>query len=107
MGCAGFNTGDSANMPLGEGELELGYWIGKPFWGRGFATEAARAIVDRGFSELGLRGIHAVYFDGNARSEKVLAKLGFSHVCTKRNVPCKLLGDSRIEHFVYLDANAN
>ena len=106
IGCVGFNAGEAANMPLGAGELELGYWIGKPFWGHGYATEAARALVERGFSTLGLRGIHAAYFDGNDRSRSVLDKLGFSFVRTQNNVACPLLGETRTEHFMYLASHA-
>ena len=102
VGCVGFNAGDAASMPLSDGELELGYWIGKPFWGRGYAVEAARALVERGFGELRLHGIHAAYFDGNVRSRHVLDKLGFTHVRTEKDVECVLLGEKRTEHFMYL-----
>jgi RimJ/RimL family protein N-acetyltransferase len=54
----------------------LGYWYGEPFWGRGYATEAARALVDYHFasgSELLLSGYHL----GNDGSQNVLKKLGF------------------------------
>ena len=102
VGCAGFNAGDAASMPLSDGELELGYWIGRPFWGCGYATEASRALVERGFNELGLRGIHAAYFDGNERSRRVLDKLGFSFTRTEKDVECALLGEKRTEHFMYL-----
>ncbi len=102
VGCAGFNAGDAASMPLSDGELELGYWIGRPFWGCGYATEASRALVERGFNELGLRGIHAAYFDGNERSRRVLDKLGFSYMRTEQDVECVLLGEKRTEHFMYL-----
>ena len=104
VGCAGFNADGTANMPLGADELELGYWIGKPFWNRGFATEAARALVERGFSELGLAGIHAAYFEGNDRSRRVLDKLGFSYMRTQVDAECPLLGEVRIEHFMFLDS---
>ena len=106
VGCAGFNAGDAANMSLDADELELGYWIGRPFWNRGFATEAARALVKRGFSGLGLTGIHAAYFDGNDRSRRVLDKLGFSFVRTQVGVECPLLGEARTEHFMFLGSGA-
>ena len=102
VGCVGFNAGDAASMPLSDGELELGYWIGRPFWGRGYAVEAARALVERGFDELKLCGIHAAYFDGNERSRRVLDKLGFSFMRTEKDVECALLGEKRTEHFMYL-----
>ena len=57
-------------------ENELGYWFGAPFWGRGFATEAARAVTDR-FFQGGGSNLTSGYFLGNARSANVLTKLGF------------------------------
>jgi RimJ/RimL family protein N-acetyltransferase len=56
---------------------ELGYWIAVPAWGRGYATEAARAVVDFGFRELHLNRVHARYFTRNPASGRVLAKVGF------------------------------
>ncbi len=58
---------------------ELGYWIGIPFWRRGFATEAASAVVAFGFETLGLHRIHASHFAGNVASQRVLEKIGMRH----------------------------
>jgi RimJ/RimL family protein N-acetyltransferase len=58
---------------------ELGYWIGVPFWGRGFATEAATAVVAFGFDTLRLHRIHAHHFGGNTASQRVLEKIGMRH----------------------------
>jgi RimJ/RimL family protein N-acetyltransferase len=55
---------------------ELGYWIGRAFWNRGYATEAARAIVDFGFATLGLNRIQAQHFVRNAASGRVMEKIG-------------------------------
>lgn len=55
---------------------ELGYWIGKPWWGQGYATEASRAIVDHGFRKLGLARIFAQCFSRNPASAKVLQNVG-------------------------------
>jgi len=55
---------------------ELGYWIGVEHWGRGFATEAGRAVLDFGFGTLGLNRVEAHCFAGNAASVRVLEKLG-------------------------------
>ena len=55
---------------------ELGYWLGAEFWGNGYATEAAGAIVDFGFTQLGLARIYAQVLDGNEPSCRVLEKLG-------------------------------
>jgi ribosomal-protein-alanine N-acetyltransferase len=58
---------------------ELGYWIGVPFWGRGYATEAARAAVTFGFGTLCLNRIFAHHFAGNTASQRVLEKIGMRH----------------------------
>ena|SRR5271165_4095050 len=55
---------------------ELGYWIGVPHWGNGYATEAAGAVVNYGFSMLGLRRIFASHFANNSASARVLRKIG-------------------------------
>jgi RimJ/RimL family protein N-acetyltransferase len=59
------------------GEGELGYWIGRPFWGRGLATEAAEATLRFGFETLELCAVRAVCLEENPASLRVLAKLGF------------------------------
>ncbi|MBW7932803.1 MAG: GNAT family N-acetyltransferase [Gemmatimonadaceae bacterium] len=55
---------------------ELGYWIAVPHWGHGYATEAARAVVDYGFRTLHLHRIQARHFVRNAASGRVMQKLG-------------------------------
>ena len=56
---------------------ELGYWLGKPFWGRGIITEAARAMTGYGFETIGLLRIDAGVKAGNAASVRVLEKVGY------------------------------
>lgn len=58
-------------------EAELSFWVGRPFWGRGYATAAARATVDRAFDALGINRIVAHYMVRNPASGRVLARLGF------------------------------
>ena len=55
---------------------ELGYWIGKEYWGRGYCTEAARAILKYGFRQLNLNKITSSHFVRNPASGKVLRKIG-------------------------------
>lgn len=57
---------------------ELGYWVGRPFWGKGYATEAASALVGYGFSALGLVEIHAHHMLRNPASGRVLEKVGMA-----------------------------
>lgn len=66
-------------LDAGNDAAELGYWIGKPYWGRGYASEAARAVVAWGFRELELNRIHASHFPRNPASGAVLRKIGMRH----------------------------
>jgi RimJ/RimL family protein N-acetyltransferase len=60
-----------------EGKPELGYWLGTQFWGQGYATEAARAVIDHAFSELGCEDLHSGARISNPASRRVLEKCGF------------------------------
>ena len=55
---------------------EIGYWLGVPYWGRGYVTEAVAAILEFGFEELGLHRLYAGYFSRNAASGRVMEKNG-------------------------------
>ncbi len=59
-------------------DIEIGYRFKRAFWGRGYAGEACQACLDYAFGELGLREVVAVAHPENARSHRVLAKLGFA-----------------------------
>lgn len=63
---------------------EIGYWLGKPWWGRGFASEAAQRTLDWGFETLELNRIHAGYMAHNPASGGVLTKLGMQHEGLRR-----------------------
>ena len=58
------------------GAVEMGYWIGRPYWGRGYATEACTALVDIARA-LGLGSLEGSHFVDNPASARVLEKLGF------------------------------
>ena len=64
----------SLNIKHNKGEL--GYWLGKPYWNKGFMTEAAQALVEFGFETLGLKKIFASHLVDNPASGKVMKKIG-------------------------------
>ena len=68
---------------------EIGYWIGVPYWGRRYASEAAAELVRYGFEEMGLNRIFAAYFARNAASGSVLRKIGMKHEGTLRQAAKK------------------
>jgi RimJ/RimL family protein N-acetyltransferase len=72
-------------LRMKEEELaEIGYWIGLPFWGRGFASEAARQVIRYGFEERGLHRIFAAHFTRNPASGKVMVNAGMKFEGTLR-----------------------
>ena len=78
IGCVGLMIGECSNFKLPSNEGELGYWMGVPYWGHGYATEACRALVDWGFSELDLEKIWAGAFEDNTASQRVQEKCGLT-----------------------------
>lgn len=83
---------------LPSGEDELGYWVARPFWGQGIATEAGRAVIANARHSLRLKRLVSGHFLDNPASGRVLAKLGFKPGATTMRysagrgaeVPCKL-----------------
>ena len=63
---------------------ELGYWVGLDYWGRGYCTEAALALVRHGFETMGLHRILAHHFSRNPASGRVMQKIGLRHEGTLR-----------------------
>jgi len=58
---------------------EIGYWIGKPYWRKGYCTEAAEAVLRYGFQVLGLNRVYATHMTRNPRSGRVMQKIGMKH----------------------------
>jgi RimJ/RimL family protein N-acetyltransferase len=60
--------------------VEVAWRLARPYWGHGYATEAARAALDYGFGQLGLREIVAVTVPANRRSRRVMERLGMTRI---------------------------
>lgn len=86
-------------------ECELGYWIGKPFWGQGLMPEAAEELLRHGFEDLGMNKVWAGYYDGNTKSKRVQEKLGFKYQWTTKDVDVPLLKEKRVGHVNLLTKN--
>ena len=83
-------------------ECELGYWLGKPFWGRGYIPEAAMELLRHGFEDLEMTTIWCGYYDGNMKSKRVQEKIGFQYHHTCEEVPVTLLNEVRVGHTNYM-----
>ena len=86
------------DMTERDDECELGFWLGKPFWGRGYIPEAAAEIIRHGFEDLGMQTIWCGYYDGNQKSKRAQEKIGFvyHHTCNDVSVP--LINEVRVGH---------
>jgi RimJ/RimL family protein N-acetyltransferase len=71
--------GIGLRIEMQQQHAELGYWLGVPYWGQGYATEAAREMLRYGFEDLGLHRIFASHFKHNPASGRILKKLGMKY----------------------------
>ena len=78
IGCIGLHGDEDAPW------AEFGYWLGVPFWGNGYATEALSEILRFGFEDRGLRRIEACHFAHNPASGRVMQKAGLVHEGTQK-----------------------
>ncbi len=93
MGSIGLYHGGLAKNP---DELELGYWIGVPYWGQGLVPEASMEMLRHAFEELGLNRVWCAYYEGNDKSKRVQEKLGFVFQCRMENVRVSALNETRV-----------
>lgn len=93
----------NANIPTNSNEAEIGYWIGRPYWGQGLIPEAVLECLRICFEEKGCTRVWCGYYEGNDKSRRVQEKCGFRHHHTvaKKEVP--LLNESRTEHVSVLE----
>ena len=86
IGCIGVLRVGSSNLEIAENECEVGYWIAKPYWGKGICTEAMRLVVDYCFNVKNFTTLWGDYFPENPASGKVMEKCGFKD--TGKEVLC-------------------
>ena len=93
----------NANIPTDDREAEIGYWIGRPYWGQGLIPEAVRECLRICFDEQNCIRVWCAYFEGNEKSRRVQEKCGFRYHHTEENKPVSMLGESRTEHITVLE----
>ena len=59
IGCVGYYTHETSNIPIGENDCEVGYWVGKPYWNKGICTEALKLMLDYCINEKHFENIWA------------------------------------------------
>ena len=86
IGCVGYLPASASNLKIEEDQAEVGYWIAKPYWGKGICTEAMRLVVDYCFNVKKFTTLWGDYFPENPASGKVMEKCGFKD--TGKEVLC-------------------
>lgn len=95
IGSVGLHLNGCTDMTDRDDECELGYWLGKPFWGQGLIPEASRELLRYAFEELGMRAVWCGYYDGNEKSKRVQQKLGFVYRYTTEGLDVSLMHERR------------
>ena len=79
-------------------ECELGYWLGKPYWGQGIMPEAAKEMLRHAFEDCGMEKVWCGYYEGNTKSKRVQEKCGFVYQWTTEGVDVPLMHEKRTGH---------
>ena len=79
-------------------ECELGYWIGKPFWGQGLMPEAVMEMLRHAFEDCGMQKVWVGYYEGNTKSKRVQEKCRFRYQWRSENVDVPLMHEKRTGH---------
>ena len=98
IGSIGLMRNGDGIYPIGETELELGFWVGVPHWGHGYAPEASHRLIQYAFEQLNVTCIWCGYYDGNLKSKRAQEKIGFTYHHTLENVEVPLVNDIRTAH---------
>ena len=95
IGCAGYLPAANSNLNIPGDECEVGYWIGKPYWGRGICTEALKLVIDYCFNVKGFKSLWGDYFLQNPASGRVMEKCGFKDTGRETVCPNLEVGSDR------------
>jgi len=74
-----FIGGIGLHLSMADQNAEIGFWVGKPYWNKGYTSEAARAVMHFGFETLKLHKIFGRHFPRNIASGRVMIKLGMKY----------------------------
>ena len=86
------------DMTEQDDECELGYWLGKPFWGQGIVPEAVKEMLRYAFEDIGMTRVWVGYYEGNVKSKRVQEKCKFRYQWRSENVDVPLMHEKRTGH---------
>ena len=95
IGAISLKLNGHTDMTDRDDECELGYWLGRPFWGQGLIPEAAKEILRHAFEDLNMRTVWCGYYEGNEKSRRVQEKCGFRFVHKTEELEVPLMHETR------------
>ena len=98
IGCIEIKLNGTTDMTDRDDECEIGYWLGKPYWGQGIMPEAVNRILQRAFEELHMKKVWCGYYDGNNKSKRVQEKCGFRYMHSSEDLDVPLMHEKRRGH---------
>jgi RimJ/RimL family protein N-acetyltransferase len=101
----GYLPASASNLKIAEDQAEVGYWIARPFWGKGICTEALQMIIDYCFKEKGFTMLWGDYFPSNPASGRVMEKCGFVDTGEETLCPNLEVGSDRPVRVMQLKRN--
>lgn len=103
IGCICYYTPDESNIGIFPNDAEVGYWVARPYWNRGIATEALQLLIDYCFRQRGFRTLWADYFPDNQASGRVMQKCGFKDTGQLNHCSRLAIGSNRPVKVMRLD----
>ena len=103
IGSVGYLPSSMSNLKIGETECEVGYWIARPYWGKGICTEALQLVIDHCFNEKGFTVLWGDYFPENPASGRVMEKCGFVDTGEETQCPKLEVGSDRLVRVMRLE----
>ena len=107
IGCVGYLSASDSNLAIEADTAEVGYWIARPYWGKGICTEALRLVIDHCFKEKGYTTLWGCYFPDNPASGRVMEKCGFEFTGKEVLCPNLKVGAERPVRVMRLKKNTN
>lgn len=101
IGCISILIGEASNFEIGQEEGELTFWLGEPYWGKGYMKEAILLLMDYAFNELELDCLWCGFFEENKNSRRLQEKCGF--VFHHEEEVKTLWGETKKEIVMYMD----
>ena len=98
IGAVELKLNGHTDMTDRDDECELGYWLGKPFWGQGIMPEAVKEILRHAFEDIGMTKVWVGYYEGNTKSKRVQEKSGFRYQWKSEGVDVPLMHEKRTGH---------